>query len=69
LGVENAVKSDVGLASWLFNLYIDPKEERLVGHLLSPWIASMGAEVKEHMATIKKYPPMLEQKIVSNRQR
>jgi len=48
---------DVALAPWLFNLYVDPKEEYTVGHRLNAWQASLGAEMKAHAATFKKYPP------------
>lgn len=42
---------------WLFNLYIDPKEQYPVGHRRNAWLGSMGAEAKAHGATFKKYPP------------
>lgn len=57
LDIDMATKSDVGLAPWLFNLYIDPKEQYPVGHRLNPWLASIGQELKAHAATFKKYPP------------
>ena len=50
-------RSDVGLAPWLFNLYIDPKEQYPVGHRMNALLASMAAELKGHAATFKKYPP------------
>jgi arylsulfatase len=49
--------TDVGLAPWLFNLYIDPKEAYPVGHRLNAFLAPMAAELKAHAATFKKYPP------------
>jgi len=49
--------SDAGLAPWLFNLYIDPKEEYPVGHRMNAFLASIGRELKGHVATFKKYPP------------
>jgi hypothetical protein len=48
---------NIGVAPWLFNLYIDPKEQYPVGHRRNAWLATMGAEAKEHAATFKKYPP------------
>lgn len=57
LDIDMTTKADVGLAPWLFNLYIDPKEEYPVGHRMNAWLASMGAELKAHGATFKKYPP------------
>ena len=55
--IDMATLQDVGLAPWLFNLYIDPKEELPVGHRRNAWLASLGAEAKAHAATFKKYPP------------
>jgi arylsulfatase len=57
LWIDMATMNDVGTAPWLFNLYIDPKEEYAVGHRMSPWLATMGAEMKAHGATFAKYPP------------
>ncbi len=57
LDIDMTTVSDVGLAPWLFNLYIDPKEEYPVGHRMNAWLASMAAEMKGHAATFKKYPP------------
>ncbi|MDQ6438163.1 arylsulfatase [Mesorhizobium sp. LHD-90] len=57
LNIDMTTASDVGLAPWLFNLYIDPKEEYPVGHRMNAWLASMAAELKGHAATFKKYPP------------
>jgi len=55
--IDFATINKVGLAPWLYNLYIDPKEELPVGHRLNPWLASMAGEAKAHGATFKKYPP------------
>jgi arylsulfatase len=55
--IDMAVLQDVGTAPWLFNLYIDPKEELPVGHRRNAWLASLGAEAKAHLMTFKKYPP------------
>lgn len=57
LGIDMTTISDVGLAPWLFNLYIDPKEQYPVGHRMNAFLASMVAEMKGHAATFKKYPP------------
>jgi len=55
--IDYATIQDVGLAPWLFNLYIDPKEEMPVGHRRNAWLASLGAQLKSHGATFKKFPP------------
>ncbi len=55
--IDKSLIQDVGLAPWLFNLYIDPKEEIPVGHRRNAWLATMGAKLKQHAATFRKYPP------------
>ena len=57
LDIDMTTVANVGLAPWLFNLYIDPKEQYPVGHRMNAWLASMAAELKDHAATFKKYPP------------
>ncbi len=57
LWTDMSTITNVGLAPWLFNLYIDPKEQYPVGHRLNAFLAPMAAELKEHAATFKKYPP------------
>ncbi|MGR3614925.1 MAG: arylsulfatase [Paracoccaceae bacterium] len=57
LWIDMATVVQTGLAPWLFNLYIDPKEEYPVGHRMNAWTASLGAELKAHAATLKKFPP------------
>ncbi|MEY4810455.1 MAG: hypothetical protein RI986_793 [Planctomycetota bacterium] len=57
LAIDMATERQVGISPWLFNLYIDPKEECAVGHRMNAWLASMGAEMKAHGATFRKYPP------------
>lgn len=55
--IDYSTIQDVGLAPWMFNLYIDPKEAMPVGHRRSAWLATLGAKLKQHGATFKKYPP------------
>lgn len=57
LDIDMSTVTDAGLAPWLFNLYIDPKEQYPVGHRMNAWLASMSAELKDHAATFRKYPP------------
>jgi arylsulfatase A-like enzyme len=57
LYIDMATVVPTGLAPWLFNLYVDPKEEYPVGHRMNAWTASLGAELKAHGATFKKFPP------------
>lgn len=55
--IDMATVQSVGTAPWLFNLYIDPKEEMPVGHRMNAWLATLGAEMKAHGATFAKFPP------------
>ncbi len=55
--IDMATVQDTATAPWLFNLYIDPKEELPVGHRMNAWLASLAAEMGAHGATFKKYPP------------
>ncbi|MFM8187421.1 MAG: arylsulfatase [Pirellula sp.] len=55
--IDMATVQDTATAPWLFNLYIDPKEELPVGHRMNAWLASLGSELAAHAATFKKYPP------------
>ena len=54
--IDMATVQDMATAPWLFNLYIDPKEELPVGHRMNAWLASLGAELGTHAATFKKIP-------------
>jgi arylsulfatase len=55
--IDMSVVQSAGTAPWLFNLYIDPKEELAVGHRMNAWLASLGQEMAAHGETFKKYPP------------
>lgn len=55
--IDMATVHDTGTAPWLFNLYIDPKEEQPVGHRMNAWLASLATEMGAHAATFKKFPP------------
>lgn len=57
LDIDMSTKTEVGIAPWLFNLYVDPKEQYPVGHRMNAFLASMAAELKGHAATFRKYPP------------
>lgn len=55
--IDLSTIQDVGLAPWLFNLYIDPKEQMPVGHRRNAWLATVTGKLKSHAATFKKFPP------------
>ncbi|CAD76318.1 arylsulfatase [Rhodopirellula baltica] len=54
--IDYSTLVDVGLAPWLFNLYIDPKEQLPVGHRRNAWLATVLGKLKAHATTFKKYP-------------
>ncbi|MEN9597998.1 MAG: hypothetical protein RL596_309 [Bacteroidota bacterium] len=56
LMIDQSIAQKPGGAPWLFNLSIDPKERRAVGHAMSAWQATLPAEFKGHAATFRKYP-------------
>ena len=55
--IDNSTVQTAGLSPWLYNLYIDPKEQMPVGHRMNAWLASVGAEARAHSETFRKYPP------------
>lgn len=57
LHIDMATVHDVGLAPWLFNLHIDPKEQTPVGHRRNAWLATLASKLKRHGGTLKKFPP------------
>ena len=57
LMIDQSTVTKTGLAPWLFNLYVDPKEYRVMGHALNAWTASLAAEAKYHAASFVKFPP------------
>ena len=57
LHIDMSTVQNVGLAPWLFNLYIDPKEQMPVGHRRNAWLAIVAGKLKTNGATFKKFPP------------
>lgn len=55
--IDMATVQDTATAPWLFNLWIDPKEELPVGHRMNAWLASLAAEMQAHAATFRRFPP------------
>ncbi len=46
-----------GLSPWVYNLYLDPKEQKRVGHRTFEWaFPRILSLVGRHMATYQKYP-------------
>ena len=58
--IEKAFRKNMkrtGLRWRMDETYIDPKEEMPVGHRRTAWLATLGAKLKQHGSTFKKYPP------------
>ena len=54
--IDESTLEDTG-APWLYNLYMDPKEQLSSGHRYFEWgMPRMFGFAKAHMATYKKYP-------------
>ncbi len=55
--IDASLLSDIGTAPWVFNLNMDPKEMASTGHQFFEWGMPQATRfVKEHQATMKKYP-------------
>lgn len=53
---ESAI-SETGMSPWVYNLYMDPKEQASNGHLRFEWgLPQIVARVGRHMATFERYP-------------
>lgn len=53
---ESALVS-TGMSPWVYNLYLDPKEMKSVGHRTFEWgLPSVVSLLNRHMATYRKYP-------------
>jgi arylsulfatase len=56
-GLGEVTVNDTGLSPWLYNLYVDPKEQFSVGVDYTEWVIPiMTREVLRHQATFLKYP-------------
>ena len=56
-GVSEVTVSDVGLSPWVYNLYVDPKEQFSVGVDYLEWaLPILTREGLRHAATFGKYP-------------
>jgi len=56
-GLNEVTVSDVGLSPWLYNLYVDPKEQFSVGVDYTEWVIPiLTGEALRHKATFVKYP-------------
>jgi len=55
--LDETTVSDVGMSPWVYNLYIDPKEQASSGHSRFEWgLPQVLQKVQRHLATFKDYP-------------
>ncbi len=55
--IDESTLVSTGLSPWVYNLYLDPKEQKSVGHRTFEWgLPRVVGLVGRHMATYRKYP-------------
>ena len=55
--LDETTVSDVGMSPWVYNLYMDPKEQASSGHARFEWgLPQVMQKVGRHLSTFKKYP-------------
>lgn len=56
--IDEALISSTGLSPWVYNLYVDPKEQVSTGHRNFEWgLPRVIAIAGRHLASFQKYPP------------
>lgn len=55
--LDQSTIESIGMSPWVYNLYVDPKEQLSSGHRYFEWgIPGMMGLISAHMATYQKYP-------------
>lgn len=55
--LDETTISDVGMSPWVYNLYIDPKEQASSGHARFEWgLPQVLQKAQRHLATFSDYP-------------
>lgn len=55
--IDESILVPVGMSPWVYNLYLDPKEQKSVGHRTFEWgLPRILRLVTQHMTTYKDYP-------------
>jgi arylsulfatase A-like enzyme len=55
--LDETTVSDVGMSPWVYNLYMDPKEQASVGHSRFEWgLPQILRKVNRHLSTFSAYP-------------
>lgn len=55
--IDQSTTENIGMSPWIYNLYMDPKEQASTGHSRFEWgIPQILVRVGRHAATFEKYP-------------
>ncbi|NIG52984.1 arylsulfatase [Chitinophaga sp. Cy-1792] len=55
--LDQSTIENIGMSPWVYNLYVDPKEQLSTGHRYFEWgIPGVMSLISAHLATYKKYP-------------
>jgi hypothetical protein len=55
--LDESTVSDLGMSPWIYNLYMDPKEQASIGHSRFEWgVPQVFQRAGRHSATFGKYP-------------
>lgn len=55
--LDQSTISSIGMSPWVYNLYVDPKEQLSTGHRYFEWgIPGVMGLISAHLATYQKYP-------------
>ncbi|MFL9485127.1 arylsulfatase [Chitinophagaceae bacterium LWZ2-11] len=55
--LDQSTIQSIGMSPWVYNLYVDPKEQLSSGHRFFEWgIPGMMGLISAHLATYQKYP-------------
>ncbi|GGF39790.1 arylsulfatase [Echinicola rosea] len=55
--LDQSVVQQTGMAPWVYNLYVSPKEQVSTGHRYFEWgLPVMLGYIRDHLATYQKYP-------------
>ncbi|MCY1403744.1 choline-sulfatase [compost metagenome] len=56
--IDESLVTSTGMSPWVYNLYVDPKEQTSTGHRNFEWgLPRILSQAGRHLATFQKYPP------------
>jgi arylsulfatase len=54
---DQSAIENIGMSPWVYDLYVDPKEQLSTGHRYFEWgIPGVTSLITAHLATYQKYP-------------